>query len=941
MAITKVWALDDSTRLRKTDLGSNLSLSNPSWNGHSVNLFGAKDEIIAFQIICENSTINKSGQLTISLDSLTSANGINVIRNTSTDPTSYQGRYIEIFKENYFNVRRRLDYAVTPDSGQANLGAKLLPDSDWLGWWPDQLIPVESTKNEATASANNIQGFWIDIYIPRTAISSSYFGNVTVKEAGVTVATLPVTMSVFNVKMPSTRSCHLAMYMGNGPDRHPGCETKFTTVWWNMIKKYQQLFHRHGIDCYMSSMTTNEASGVGSSTTGLIPYLNGSGFTEANGYYGPWQNNGFFMYYIGQYDQGNSQGEPNASGWRSGFWPDDASGFHAGATAWKTFFAVNAPNVIYAKYLLDEPGHDRVYNQVVINKSNWCHNDGLKTVVSATWADVLLYDSVDIWNLSNYCGTEQTPWNGYITSVNNAIDPWKTAEQLRKSGKYVGSYMGYPPACPFPEPFDVPLTDNRALGWLMKRYNVDHYWSFESTVWTDHTINNVGGGMPVDPFVETYNDMSGDYQQGRGSYVFPGQDVLYPNNNFLAFPISCIRMKVIRRGLQDYELARLAELSGSLGNEVTTIVPHGYGETNQTGPRPWPISASFYENARLSLLKKLDSAEKPPIPPQPVLPSGIFYTIPTSSVGTVTTTLTWKADNASSASIDNGIGVVSPISGSISVLVSASTTYTLSLTNSVGVTKYTTNVQINPSPMPPIPPTPPPVNVMTGSISVSPTQLIGSGTVTVNWTAQNAGAMYMNAPTVASGSATFFVSGTRAYVLTLTPVDGGDMQQYSAVVTVTSPLPPPINIIRNGTFETSTDWNFYSDTSQCKYTYAVPGYISNRCANISLGTTVGTNVQLYEYNIPLKARVAYKLEFWVKSSTNNKMGVSLGQHVSPYVNYGVNQTVSTTTAWQKISIQFTSSNTSDITDGRLRFYFNGISSINSTINIDDVWLYLV
>jgi hypothetical protein len=89
------------------------------------------------------------------------------------------------------------------------------------------------------------------------------------------------------------------------------------------------------------------------------------------------------------------------------------------------------------------------------------------------------------------------------------------------------------------------------------------------------------------------------------------------------------------------------------------------------------------------------------------LPSGALNaspdTIP-SSGGTVT--LSWSSINATSASIDQGIGLV-PLNGSVTAQVTASTTFTLTLNGPGGTTQYSDRVvvrQVGPPPPPPPPP---------------------------------------------------------------------------------------------------------------------------------------------------------------------------------------------------------------------------------------------
>ena len=76
-------------------------------------------------------------------------------------------------------------------------------------------------------------------------------------------------------------------------------------------------------------------------------------------------------------------------------------------------------------------------------------------------------------------------------------------------------------------------------------------------------------------------------------------------------------------------------------------------------------------------------------------PTGSFSASPSSlPVGGGSVTLSWTSTNATSASIDQGIGTVG-LSGPRTVPVTSTTTFTLSLTNSSGTRSYSTTVSVD------------------------------------------------------------------------------------------------------------------------------------------------------------------------------------------------------------------------------------------------------
>jgi hypothetical protein len=83
------------------------------------------------------------------------------------------------------------------------------------------------------------------------------------------------------------------------------------------------------------------------------------------------------------------------------------------------------------------------------------------------------------------------------------------------------------------------------------------------------------------------------------------------------------------------------------------------------------------------------------------LPSATLTAAPTTITVGQSAVLTWTSSNASTVSIDQGIGAV-PASGSVTVSPTTTTAYTLTATNSAGSTQATANVSVNPQVRPSI-----------------------------------------------------------------------------------------------------------------------------------------------------------------------------------------------------------------------------------------------
>ncbi len=135
-------------------------------------------------------------------------------------------------------------------------------------------------------------------------------------------------------------------------------------------------------------------------------------------------------------------------------------------------------------------------------------------------------------------------------------------------------------------------------------------------------------------------------------------------------------------------------------------------------------------------------------------------------------TLTWTTSNATSVSIDNGIGVVAA-SGSTTVSPTATTEYTLTATGNNTVTSVATVTVQAAAP--------------TATLSASPATIIAGNTSTLTWTTTNATTVSIDQGigiVSASGSTTVSPTTTTQYTLTAT---GSSTATATTTVTVQSP----------------------------------------------------------------------------------------------------------------------------------------------------------
>ncbi len=164
----------------------------------------------------------------------------------------------------------------------------------------------------------------------------------------------------------------------------------------------------------------------------------------------------------------------------------------------------------------------------------------------------------------------------------------------------------------------------------------------------------------------------------------------------------------------------------------------------------------------------------------------------------------------------------------------------------------------------------------------------------------------------------------------------GSVTSNSATLLV---LPPVINVLTNGSFESGTSpWVFYSNGSATltQVPFGIDGINSARL-NIALQ---GTDVQLYQANLALQPNTDYQITFAAYSNSGHDFEVSLSKHVSPYTDYGLAaRRFDIGASWENFSVTFTTKGFSgSVTDGRLWFSLAPYDTTGDVYYIDNVVL---
>jgi hypothetical protein len=289
------------------------------------------NEVLAFQLIVETGNEGAKG-IEISIDApinkaSSKAIGANTLRYGSAGT-------IEIFTEHYLQVK---------DSTPPNwfYGSPAAAPKQMTGWIPDALIPADATYGRGgfpvdVASGQN-QGFWIDLHLPRDTTNfpaGLYSGIVKVLQQGKLLKEIPFEVTLLPYYLRDENHTNVWLFTQDAYQYFPGLTKE------QVDKMFKFEAHRHRIEA-VGGFEVHQSAFNKDSLERYKPYLNGSGFTPANGYHGPNEGVGEKLFPIGMY------GSPVLG--------DSKEAVQKQADLWVGWFKKNAASSTYFWYITDEP----------------------------------------------------------------------------------------------------------------------------------------------------------------------------------------------------------------------------------------------------------------------------------------------------------------------------------------------------------------------------------------------------------------------------------------------------------------------------------------------------------------------------------------------------------------------------------------------------------
>lgn len=560
MSLSHVWLVNDGEKVKRGDLTNPNRGQNSVWNGERGTLFGARNEIVAFQVLLESDSSGAEAVEVGLAELVHRESGHRLIfLPEPEDPTDTRGRQIERFTEHYLHIEK--------PSPPAWFYAPTAAPNDPTGWIPDALIPSNARPGRGgmpfDIAPNANQGVWFDIAIPKTGTPAGiYEGHVRVYEGGRLVREIPLSLRVFDFALPDAPPLHTMLYFEESSlaARH-GINSAA------VLARYHRFAHRHRVEFTDAYSPKSDSL--------HLDLLTGNAFTAERGYEGPGAG------------QGNIVVPASFYGMRPA-WQSDQE--WALADAFVAWVQRARPEALSFLYVTDEPPPSR-FPWIAETGKKHHQNPGpggrLATFLTHP-PHPDLEGAIDIW-----------------CTVTNQYDIAAAREEKAK-GRRWWVYNGYRPAAGI-QLTDAPATDSRVTPWACWKHDIELWFYWHVNHWRHNSQTQRGEqNVWADPVTFGYD---GEFN-GDGVLIYPGEDVLFPEQDRgIAGPIASIRFKNLRRGLQDVAYLRLAEEKGlhALAKEVATrCVPAVLSEAGET--ISWSERGSDWDAERLRLAEGIERA---------------------------------------------------------------------------------------------------------------------------------------------------------------------------------------------------------------------------------------------------------------------------------------------------------------------------------------------
>jgi len=638
-----VWANEGGDKVTQDELRAYIdsdSVINSVWDGEKISIFGARNEVVSFNLIIEAPLSDIIGT-SVSLNSLEGSENNSITTRTTygDDLFNFIGRNIELFYIRYLEIEGlTTDLAFAGyDYDQRHIPERFqLPydeDYEGIGIWenrpdhnkmyPDIAVPLE-LESPFTIEAGSSQSIWADIYIPKNTPPGEYIGVVKIAADGILTHEVPITLTVREFTLPDIPSAKTMLVFSpeninnryfNNEYPEPGTDTYTQSI--ALQNRHFQLLHRHKI-----SLINDEGFDVigGDPDDELeaawISRLNGDLFTPEYGYEGIGEGIGNNVFSIGTYGSWDWQGGSKADMWQN-------------TDAWVNWFTSQgfSTTTDYFLYLIDESDE---FNKIE-RWAKWMDSNPGPGKNLMSMATIPLPDS-----------GQHTPSLDIPTSEGTFGDTqlWEDSLKTHRAKSETRFYMynGQRPASGTfaTEDDGVAL---RELAWGQFKMGVDRWFYWESTYYNNYQADmgqtNVFQTAQTYGNYDRYDEVLGktgwNYFNGDGVLLYPGTDRQFTEESYgLKGPFASLRLKYWRRGIQDVDYLTLASKidpirTAKIVDEMIPVILWEVGCEMYQGECDgwiktdisWPIDPDVWEAARIELADIIEKGGTPVSEPQP------------------------------------------------------------------------------------------------------------------------------------------------------------------------------------------------------------------------------------------------------------------------------------------------------------------------------------
>ena len=448
-----------------------------------------------------------------------------------TGPSTISKDNIFLFKEHYINVKKESAWPL-PVTGK--------------GWYPDPLIPFDAPKLGApfpVAEGKN-QAVWVDTYIPKESKAGEYRGQFLVWVGGVRVKTVDVVLNVWDFTLPDenhlTAWSNYEIHFNYGRDNNSPKYIKAEESVW-------KLCHSHRLNALLRHAH-------------IRPEVRYNDYGALDMDYQP------YAYRLGKYLDGSifeNKLSPDIfllplSGGTEHRWPsegptgDPDASFAYACKDFATYFREMGwgdmldNSYIYLSDETDEAGLDKIIHDAEI-----IHNadKDLKTMVAlytifSEETVEKLAGSVDLW----------------------LVDAMYFDSRILKERQKLGEKAGFYQQC---EPYignenlDADGLAFRTWPWIAWKYGVDVIYLYHMTLWNNKNVWE--------------NPENISWSRNQGILLYPG-DYIKMNQ-----VMASVRLKQLRRGMQDYEYMFLAKKNKATPERVVdSIIKYALDEARRS-----------------------------------------------------------------------------------------------------------------------------------------------------------------------------------------------------------------------------------------------------------------------------------------------------------------------------------------------------------------------